>query len=87
MALASEMAAMVLSKTTKLSVGAAGAVMANLRKLGLTDPIRRYIGEGRPFLGICIGLQVLLSGTEEGGWHECLGIIPGTVRKLLALSH
>jgi len=33
-------------------------------------------------LGICIGLQVFYSGTEEGGWYECLDIIPGKVKKL-----
>lgn len=63
-------------------VGAAGDTMANLDVLGLVEPIRRYIAQGRPFLGVCIGLQVLFTGTEEGGWHKCLGIIPGVVRRL-----
>jgi glutamine amidotransferase len=63
-------------------VGAAADTMANLKTLGLVSPIRRFIAEGRPFLGVCIGLQILFSGTEEGGWHECLGIIPGVVRRL-----
>jgi len=63
-------------------VGAAADTMANLLRLGLANPLRRFIAEGRPFLGVCIGLQVLFSGTEEGGWHECLGIIPGVVRRL-----
>ncbi len=63
-------------------VGAAADTMANLQRLGLVSPIRRFIGEGRPFLGVCIGLQVLFDGTEEGGWHGCLGIIPGAVRRL-----
>ena len=63
-------------------VGAAADTMANLQRLGLVSPIRRFIAEGRPFLGVCIGLQILFSGTEEGGWHECLGIIPGVVRRL-----
>lgn len=63
-------------------VGAAGDTMANLEKLGLADPIRRYIAEDRPFLGICIGLQILFTGTEEDGGHQCLDIIPGKVRKL-----
>jgi glutamine amidotransferase len=63
-------------------VGAAADTMANLQALGLVSPILRFIGEGRPFLGVCIGLQILFSGTEEGGWHECLGIIPGVVRRL-----
>jgi imidazole glycerol-phosphate synthase subunit HisH len=63
-------------------VGAAADTMANLRSLGLVSPIRRFMGEGRPFLGVCMGLQILFSGTEEGGWHGCLGIIPGMVRRL-----
>jgi glutamine amidotransferase len=63
-------------------VGAAAESMGRMEKLGLADPIRRFIAEGRPFLGICIGLQLLLTGTEEGGWHECLGVIPGVVRRL-----
>ena len=63
-------------------VGAAADTTTNLQKLGLASPIRRFIAGGRPFLGVCIGLQVLFSGTEEGGWHECLGIIPGAVRRL-----
>lgn len=63
-------------------VGAAADSMGSLERLGLVNPIRRFIAEGRPFLGICIGLQLLFTGTEEGGWHECLGIIPGKVKKL-----
>jgi glutamine amidotransferase len=63
-------------------VGAAAETMESLKRLGLVSPIQRFIAEGRPFLGVCIGLQVLFSGTEEGGWHECLGIIPGRVKKL-----
>ncbi|MFC2007059.1 imidazole glycerol phosphate synthase subunit HisH [Chloroflexota bacterium] len=63
-------------------VGAAADTVANLEKLGLVNPIRRLISEGRPFLGICIGLQVLFTSTEEGGGHECLGIIPGRVKRI-----
>ncbi len=65
-------------------VGAAGETMKNLKMLGMVTPIRQFIGEGHPFFGICIGLQILFDGTEEGGWHECLGVIPGQVRKLPA---
>jgi len=65
-------------------VGAAGETMKNLKTLGMVAPIRQFIGDGRPFLGVCIGLQILFAGTEEGGWHECLGVIPGQVRKLPA---
>ena len=63
-------------------VGAAADTMATLKTLGLVSPIRRFIAEGRPFFGVCIGLQILFTGTEEGGWHECLDIIPGVVRRL-----
>ncbi len=63
-------------------VGAAADTMASLDRLGLVNPIRQLISGGRPFFGVCIGLQILFSGTEEGGWHECLGIIPGRVKKL-----
>ena len=63
-------------------VGAAGNTMENLRNLGLVDPLKKLIADNRPFFGVCIGLQVLFTGTEEGGWHNCLGIIPGRVKKL-----
>ncbi len=63
-------------------VGAASNAMENLNRLGLADTIRRVISEGRPFFGVCLGLQVLFSGTEEGGWNECLNVIPGRVRRL-----
>ncbi len=63
-------------------VGAAADTMENIKRLGLVGPIGQLIAEGRPFLGVCIGLQILFTGTEEGGWHECLGVIPGRVKKL-----
>lgn len=63
-------------------VGAAAHVMQSLKKLGLDCAIAQYIAEGRPFLGVCIGLQVLFGRTEEGGGHDCLGIVSGTVKRL-----
>ena len=63
-------------------VGAAAETMQNLKALDMIEPIRRFIAEDRPFFGVCIGLQVLFTGTEEGGWHECLNTFPGRVRKL-----
>jgi glutamine amidotransferase len=63
-------------------VGAAGSTVNSLERLGLTKAIIQYIASGRPFLGVCIGLQVLFSGTDEGGGHECLGIIAGRVKKI-----
>ena len=56
--------------------------MTNLNQLQLTGPLSQYISDGRAFLGICVGLQVLLTGTEEGGWYDCLNIIPGRVKRL-----
>jgi len=63
-------------------VGAAADTMSNLAQRRLVEPIRQYIASGRPFLGICMGLQVLLSVSEEGGEHRCLDILPGRVRRL-----
>jgi glutamine amidotransferase len=63
-------------------VGAAADTMRNLRERGLVEPIRQHIAAGRPFLGVCMGLQALLTVSEEGGEHECLGVIPGRVRRL-----
>jgi glutamine amidotransferase len=63
-------------------VGAAADTMNSLEKLGMTDAIRQLIQRKRPLFAICVGLQILFSGTEEGGWHECLGIIPGKVKRL-----
>jgi len=65
-------------------VGAAGSTVTSLKRLGLAEPINRYIASGRPFLGVCIGLQVLFDGTDEGGGHGCLGVIAGRVKKLPA---
>ena len=63
-------------------VGAAGDTMRCLQQMGMTGAIRQVIAERRPFLGICLGLQVLLTTTEESGGQECFDIIPGVVRRL-----
>jgi glutamine amidotransferase len=63
-------------------VGAAGDTMKSLRKLDLVEPIKQLIADDRPFFGVCIGLQVFFTGTEEGGGHDCLGVIPGRVKRL-----
>ncbi len=62
-------------------VGAAGAAMENLRALGLTDVIRALADRGTPFLGICVGTQILLSRSDEDGGVDTLNIIPGRVRR------
>ncbi len=60
-------------------VGAAEKTMANLRAAGLDGPIVDYIESGRPFLGVCMGMQALFEVSEEGGTHECLGVLPGRI--------
>ncbi len=57
-------------------VGAAAPAMDRLHRQGLVDPMRRWIVGERPFLGICLGLQLLFEGSDEDG-TETLGIIPG----------
>jgi len=63
-------------------VGAAADTMRNLAATDMSRVIRQLISEERPLFAVCMGMQVMLEATEEGGWHQCLGIVPGTVRKL-----
>ena len=65
-------------------VGAFGDCMENLRRYQLDDPIRRAIREGKPFLGICLGLQLLFTESEEFGTHRGLNILPGKIRRIPA---
>lgn len=60
-------------------VGAFSAAMERLRETGLADTIRREIDAGKPYLGICLGLQLLFTESEEGGRHSGLGVIEGKV--------
>ena len=62
-------------------VGAFGDCMANIEQYGLVEPIRTAVQSGKPFFGICLGLQVLFSESEEFGWHKGLDIIPGKVKR------
>ena len=63
-------------------VGSGPAAMTALRQRGLAEPLREYADSGRPFLGICLGLQLLLDWTDEEGGAPCLGIVPGQVKRL-----
>ena len=63
-------------------VGAAGSAMARLRRSGLVDPIRDWIAADRPFLGICLGLQLLFDSSDEDG-ARTLGILRGVSRRLI----
>jgi imidazole glycerol-phosphate synthase subunit HisH len=61
-------------------VGAFGACMDRLRSTGLEAPAHNAVASGRPFLGICVGMQMLFDGSEEDADAHGLGVIPGTVR-------
>ena len=65
-------------------VGAFGDCMNNLTEYGLVDVIHEVINRGTPFLGICVGLQMLFDGSEEDPGVKGLGIFPGMVRKIVA---
>ena len=60
-------------------VGAFGDCMRNLERHGLVEPVLGAIRAGKPFLGICLGFQLLFSESEEFGTHRGLGVIPGRV--------
>ena len=61
-------------------VGAAKSAMENLRALGLVEPVKEAAAT-KPFLGICLGMQILFDHSEEDGGVDCLGIISGHVRR------
>ncbi|KAK9839700.1 hypothetical protein WJX81_007064 [Elliptochloris bilobata] len=60
-------------------VGAFEQAMGVLARRGYIEPLKEYIQAGRPFLGICLGLQLLFEGSEENGGVEGLGLVPGRV--------
>ena len=62
-------------------VGAFGKAMSNLERAGLADVIRQVIVRGRPFLGICLGLQLLFEESDEMGEHRGLGVFGGSVKR------
>jgi glutamine amidotransferase len=61
--------------------GHAATSMENLRARGLDGFLTRYVAGGRPVLGICVGSQIVLDSSEEGG-AVCLGLVPGTCKRL-----
>ncbi|MGR3294735.1 MAG: imidazole glycerol phosphate synthase subunit HisH [Candidatus Bathyanammoxibius sp.] len=70
-----------VEKVVLPGVGAFRDAMQGLRDRGLIDPILRHIREEKPFLGICLGLHVLFTESEEDGPCKGLGVIPGKVVK------
>ncbi|MCF7985910.1 MAG: imidazole glycerol phosphate synthase subunit HisF [Thiohalocapsa sp.] len=72
-------------------VGAFGAAMQRLHRLGYVEPLRAYLAQDRPFLGICVAQQLLFEGSEESPGVPGLGLIPGVVERFpdgdLAVPH
>ncbi len=62
-------------------VGAFGQAMENLRAIGWVEPLRDACARGVPFIGICLGMQLLFDSSEEMGQHEGLGILRGEVKR------
>ncbi|EDQ89824.1 uncharacterized protein MONBRDRAFT_16620 [Monosiga brevicollis MX1] len=73
-------------------VGAFASCMAKLEALGYVEPLRKYIASGRPFFGVCLGMQTLFEASEEGeGLIKGLGVVPSVISKFevpgLAVPH
>ncbi|CAN7187998.1 imidazole glycerol phosphate synthase subunit HisH [Rhizobacter sp. LjRoot28] len=67
-------------------VGAFSDSMREVQSRGLADAIREFSHTGRPMFGICVGMQILFDASEEFGEHEGLGLLPGRVRAVPALT-
>lgn len=67
-------------------VGAFGDGMAELRARGFDDEVRRFVQTGRPFLGICVGMQMMFEASEEMGEHAGLGLLRGRVTAVPATA-
>ncbi len=67
-------------------VGAFAACMAGLARNRLDEAVRLYAAGGKPFLGICVGMQMLFGGSDEFGAHAGLDLLPGWVRAIPAES-
>lgn len=74
------------AKVVLPGVGAFCDAIARVRETGLDDAVRRHIDAGRPFLGICLGLQMLFGRSYEDGTHDGLGVFGGDVVKFPAVS-
>ncbi len=62
-------------------VGAAGAAMRHVTGQGLAPALRQVVARGTPFMGMCLGAQIILDHSEEDGGVDCLGLLPGQVKR------
>lgn len=67
-------------------VGAFGKAVEELNKRNLIEALKAVVNQGRPLLGICLGMQLLLTESHEFGIHKGLNLIPGTVRRFKEVS-
>ncbi|MDE1920456.1 MAG: imidazole glycerol phosphate synthase subunit HisH [Candidatus Omnitrophica bacterium] len=72
---------LLADKVVLPGVGAMGPAMQKLQELDLSGPIRKVIQDGKPFLGICLGMQLLFERSSEGGFAEGLKILKGNVER------
>ncbi|MFW6151357.1 MAG: imidazole glycerol phosphate synthase subunit HisH [Verrucomicrobiota bacterium] len=68
-------------------VGAAGSAMRTLQSSGMAEAIKTIVKRGTPTLGICLGTQIVFERSQEDNGINCLGLIPGTVRKFRPQRH
>jgi glutamine amidotransferase len=66
-------------------VGAAGSAMETLTRQGMVEPMQRWVADGRPFLGICLGAQLLLDASDEDS-APGLGLLPGVCRRFPSVA-
>ncbi|QEE43666.1 imidazole glycerol phosphate synthase subunit HisH (plasmid) [Rhizobium sp. WL3] len=82
--------ASALTDTSRMvlpGVGAFGDCVDALRSRGLDQAVLEHVARGRPLMGICVGMQMLLDASEEFGSHDGLGIIPGVVEAIPRMDH
>ena len=76
----------IINKADKLilpGVGAFGDAMESIESLDLVNPIKEFINTGKPFMGICLGMQLLLTESKEFGVYKGLDVISGSVERFL----
>jgi len=67
-------------------VGAFGDAIRNMHSLDLVSPVKDFISSGKPFMGVCLGMQLLFSESEEFGTHKGLDIIGGSIKKFPSVT-